>query len=122
MYSAARDGQPLLELAPVQLPKPSAEYVLSGKYAETKDPRAELMKMVTNLGLRSSIANPGSLGAPLQDTLAQMKDAERRGDRKRASLLAQLLQVERQGDRDAIVRIKDLLAQSGTTSVEKKVD
>ncbi|MGE0402966.1 MAG: DNA primase [Kofleriaceae bacterium] len=122
MYSAARDGQPLLESAPVQLPKPSAEYVLSGKYAETKDPRAELLKMVTNLGLRSSIANPGSLGASLQDTLARMKDAERRGDRKRASLFAQLLQAERKSDREEIVRLKDLLAQSDTTSAEKKVD
>ena len=118
MYSAARDGQPLLELAPVQLPKPSAEYVLSGKYAETKDPRAALIKMVEGLELRSSALSRSSMAT-------EMKDANRRGDQKRASLLAQLALAERKGDRDEATRLKDLLAQlghDGVTSAEKKVD
>ncbi|MBL9017096.1 MAG: DNA primase, partial [Myxococcales bacterium] len=46
MYSAARDGRSLLELAPVSLPKSSAELVLSGKYAEEKDPRVKLAEKV----------------------------------------------------------------------------
>jgi hypothetical protein len=115
MYSAARDGQPLLELAPVQLPKPSAEYVLSGKYAETKDPRVELLKMVNGLELRSTALSRSSMAT-------EMKDASRRGDQKRASLLAQLAVAERKDDRDEVARLKDLLAPSGPTSAEKKVD
>ncbi len=115
MYSAARDGQPLLELAPVQLPKPTAEYVLSGKYAETKDPRAALVKMVDGLELRSSALSRSNMAS-------EMKDANRRGDQKRASLLAQLAVAERKNDRDEVARLKDLLAQSGATSAEKKVD
>ena len=115
MYSAARDGQTLLELAPVQLPKPTAEYVLSGKYAETKDPRAALVKMVDGLELRSSALSRSSMAT-------EMKDANRRGDQKRASLLAQLAVAERKNDRDEVARLKDLLTLSGSTSAEKKVD
>ena len=118
MYSAARDGQALQELAPVQLPTPSAKFVMSGKYAETKDPRAALVKMVEGLELRSSALSRTSLAT-------DMNDAIRRGDRKRASLFAQLVQAERQGDRDAIARLKELLAAPSATSPvseEKKVD
>jgi DNA primase len=115
MYSAARDGQALLELAPVQLPTPTAEYVLSGKYAETKDPRAALVKMVDGLELRSSALSRTSMGS-------EMKDANLRGDQNRARLLAQLGVAERKNDRDEVARLKDLLAQSGATSAEKKVD
>jgi DNA primase len=115
MYSAARDGQPLLELAPVQLPTSTAEYVLSGKYAETKDPRAALVKMVDGLELRSSALSRTSMNS-------EMKDANRRGDQNRARLLAQLGVAERKNDRDEVARLKDLLAQSGATSAEKKVD
>ncbi|MFN0249031.1 MAG: DNA primase [Kofleriaceae bacterium] len=115
MYSAARDGQPLLELAPVQLPTSTAEYVLSGKYAETKDPRAVLAKMVDGLELRSSALSRSNMAT-------EMKDANRRGDQKRASLLAQLGVAERKNDRDEVARLKDLLAQPGATSAEKKVD
>lgn len=52
MYSAARDGQSVLELAPVLLPPSIAKTVLSGKYSDNKDPRAALAAMASNLEMR----------------------------------------------------------------------
>jgi hypothetical protein len=93
---------------------------MSGKYADNKDPRAELARHIASIQLRAKVANPASLGEPLKETLAQMKDAERRGDRKRASLLAQLGLAERQGNHEQVARLRELLATE--TSAEKKVD
>ncbi|HEY4179680.1 MAG TPA: DNA primase [Kofleriaceae bacterium] len=104
MYSAAREGQSLVEQAPVNLPKSSAELVLSGKYAENKDPRATLVSMAVNLEQRAS-------GAGLKDTLSRMKDAGRRGDRELSSLLAQLGIAERKNDPTEVARLKVLIAE-----------
>jgi hypothetical protein len=112
MYSAARDGRSLLELAPVQLSKASAQHLMSGKYAEAKDPRAELIKMTANLGHRANALSTAQLGKTLVD-------ANRRGDRERALLLAQLAVAERRGDQAEVARIKDLLASE---SQGKQVD
>ncbi|CAN5903759.1 hypothetical protein BH11MYX2_BH11MYX2_25910 [soil metagenome] len=108
MYSAAREGQSLSEQAPVILPKSSAELVLSGKYAENKDPRASLVSMAKNLEQRAS-------GAGLKDTLSRMKEAGQRGDRELSSLLAQLGIAERKSDHEQVARLKILIAdqQSG---------
>ncbi|MBL0220487.1 MAG: DNA primase [Myxococcales bacterium] len=103
MYSAAREGKSLHELAPVTLPKSSAEQVLSGKYAETKDPRAELIKMTSNLTHQAATVGHNEL----QNSL---RDAGRSGDRDRARLLAQLAQAERKGDHEEVARLKELLA------------
>ena len=107
MYSAARDGQPLHEHAPVLLPKSTAERVMSGKYADSKDPRADLINMTTNLALRAG-------KAPLHDTLSQLKDAERRGEKDRARLLTQLLVAERRGDRTLVESLKLQLAETSS--------
>jgi DNA primase len=112
MYSAAREGQSLPELAPVNLPKPTAEHVLSGKYAGAKDPRADLVKMITNLEARRGVLDKLELQKSLDE-------AKRTNDQQRARLMAQLAVAERKGDRDEVARIKDLLAEM---SPEKKVD
>ena len=103
MYSAAREGRSLHEQAPVQLPKSSAEHVLSGKYAETKDPRAELIKMTTNLSQRAATVGRNELEK-------SFIEADRSGNRDRARLLMQLAIAERKGDHETAARIKDSLA------------
>jgi DNA primase len=101
IYSAARGGQSLLELAPVLLPSTTARLVLSGKYAEAKDPSATLLSMVQNLERkRSSIANPGRASATIEETSRLMHEAHRRGDRDLARLYAQLAEALRKGNRE----------------------
>ncbi|HVK88783.1 MAG TPA: DNA primase [Kofleriaceae bacterium] len=112
MYSAAREGQSLPELAPVQLPKPTAEHVLSGKYTGAKDPRADLLKMIGNLEARR--AELGRI--ELQKSL---DEAKRTNDPQRARVTAQLAVAERKGDREQVARLKASLAEM---SPEKKVD
>ncbi len=108
MYSGAREGKSLHELAPVQLPKSSAEQVLSGKYAETKDPRADLIKMTTNLTHRAQKVGRDELEKSLVE-------AQRGGgDRDRSRLMAQLAVAQRRGDQDEIARINGKLAELAT--------
>jgi DNA primase len=82
MYSAAREGHALLELAPVKLPPPTAQHVLSGKYASAKDPASSLIAMTHNLEARK--ANAARFAA--RKTLMA---AGRRGDHQLARELAQ---------------------------------
>jgi DNA primase len=104
MYSGAREGKTLHELAPVLLPKSSAEQVLSGKYAETKDPRADLIKMTTNLTHRAQKVGRDELEKSLVE-------AQRGGgNRDRDRLMAQLAVAERRSDPAEVARIKLLLA------------
>jgi DNA primase len=99
MYSAARDGQSFLELAPVQLPSPIAKAVLSGKYSDHKDPRAALAAMVANLEVRK-----GKLeSAGLQKRLAATKHVTT--DRELARLEAQLAVARAKGDRELAERL-----------------
>ena len=107
MYSAARDGRSLHELAPVLLPKSPAEQVLSGKYAETKDPRAELIKMTSNLTHQAARVDRNELEKSLVD-------AQRGGDRDRARLMAQLAVAQRRSDQAEVARIKEKLAELAT--------
>ncbi len=102
MYSAARAGQTFHELAPVLLPTTTAEQVLSGKYAESKDPRAALVAMTRNLEVRK--ADVG-----LVELKKSLVDAGRKGDRELARRLAQLAEAERKGDRELAARIRDSL-------------
>ena len=114
MYSAARDrGQSLIELAPVQLPQPTAVLVLSGKYAESKDPRAELLGQMRNLEHRRAELEQ----AEVQQGLAL---ARRRGDSQRARILTQLAVAMRNGDRDLVARLKESLAHESSNG--KQVD
>jgi DNA primase len=114
MYSAARErGQPLIELAPVQLPQPTAVIVLSGKYAAAKDPRAELLGQLRNLEHRKAELEQ----AEVQQGLAQ---ARRRGDNHKARILTQLAVAMRSGDRELVTRLRESLASE--TSNGKQVD
>jgi hypothetical protein len=114
MYSAARErGKPLVELAPVQLPQPTAVIVLSGKYAEAKDPRAELLGQLRNLEHRRADLEQ----AEVQQGLAQ---ARRSGDNQRARILTQLAVAMRNGDRELVTRLRESLANE--TSNGKQVD
>ena len=100
MYSAARDGQSFLELAPVQLPSPIAKLVLSGKYSDHKDPRGQLVAMTQGLeqrkqafekaGLRKQLgaAKHGTVDKELVRLQARLAEAQRRGDRELAEQLA----------------------------------
>lgn len=120
MYSAARDGRSLLELVPVQLPPLTAQQVLSGKYAEAKDPRAALAAMTRSLELQK-------LETEVAELKHKLADAQRRGDRETASrlgllapLLAQLSDAERKGDRELAARLRASIANE--TSAGKQVD
>ena len=87
MYSAARAGQSFLELAPVQLPPPSAKHVLSGKYSDHKDPKAELLAMIAALEQKQSML------------------AEKR-------LLQSLAEAKRGGGDPELVRLRARLAEA----------
>jgi DNA primase len=115
MYSAARAGQSLLELAGTsgQLPPSTTVQVLSGKYADSKDPRAELISMTRNLEVRKS----GVGSAELKKNLAL---AHRRGDRELERKLAQLAVAERQGDHELVAELRASLESE--TSNGKQVD
>jgi DNA primase len=106
MYSAARAGQgqgpTLIDLAPTQLPPPSAAHVLSGKYVEAKDPSSLLAAMARNLDRRK--ADVGLL-----DLKKSLAEAHRKGDRELARRLAQLAEAERKGDRELVARLKTSL-------------
>jgi DNA primase len=115
MYSGAREGQPLHELVAVHLPPSTAEHVLSGKYAEAKDPRAALLAMARNLEVRKTQVGRNELNKSLAD-------AARTGNRELARRLAQLAEAERKGDHELVARIKDSLASDETSSPGKQVD
>ncbi len=104
MYSAARAGQSLHELAAASghISPPIAVHVLSGKYADSKDPRGDLVAMTRNLEVRKSEVGL----AELKKSLAS---AQKRGDREMARLLAQLAEAERKGDRELVARIRSSL-------------
>jgi hypothetical protein len=98
MYSAARAGQSFLELAPVQLPPPTAKHVLSGKYAAAKDPPSSLAAMTRNLEARK-------VEVGLSELKVSLADAKRRGDHDLARRLAQLAEAERKGDRELVAKL-----------------
>jgi len=99
MYSAARDGQSFHELAPVHLPQPIAQIVMSGKYADHKDPRAALIELARHLELRKAKLETVSLQKKLADG--------KRGtsDRELARLEAQLAVARRTGDVELIEKL-----------------
>jgi len=106
MYSAAREGQSLLERAPVELPSSVAQLVLSGKYSEAKDPSATLSAMISNLEQRKrGISSPRNASAEIEETSRQMREAQRRGDRELARKLALLATAQRQGNRELIEQL-----------------
>ncbi|MEO7731991.1 MAG: toprim domain-containing protein, partial [Kofleriaceae bacterium] len=100
MYSAARDGQSFLELAPAQLPPPTAKHVLSGKYASAKDPPSSLAAMTRNLEARKIDASRVELRKSLED-------ARRRGDHVLARNLAQQAVAQRTGNHELASRLED---------------
>jgi len=81
IYTRARAGESVLELAPVELPEPTAKHVLSGKYAGVKDPIAEIAKMASGFESRKQKLSKAEL-------LKSMQEAQRRGDRELARRLA----------------------------------
>src|SRR5262249_14278480 len=95
MYSAARDGQSFLELAPAQLSPPTAQLVLSGKYA-SNDPSSSpplLAEVTRNLEVRDANANRMKMAKVFAD-------ARRRGDHDLARQLAQENVAQRTGNRE----------------------
>jgi DNA primase len=68
MYSAARDGQSVHEIAPLMLPESIAKTVMSGKYSDHKDPRAALAEMVRSLETRKKMLEQQSLQKKLADS------------------------------------------------------
>ncbi len=61
MYSAAREGQSFLELAPQKLPPPTAKLVLSGKYSDHSDPRGQLVAMMQGFEQRKQAIEKAGL-------------------------------------------------------------
>jgi DNA primase len=89
MYSAARAGQSLLELAPAQLPPNTAKHVLSGKYA-SKDPSSSLLAMTSNLEARKITVERKAM-------VKSIADATRRGDHDLAREITQQNVAQRTG-------------------------
>jgi hypothetical protein len=107
MYSAARAGQSFLELVSLmQLPPPTAQHVLSGKYAESKDPAAQLRALLGSLEQRASmLAQKG-----LEKTLA---DTKRGGvDPDLVRLQAQLAVAQRKGDRELVEQLMEQISSN----------
>ncbi|HEU4732869.1 MAG TPA: hypothetical protein VFT22_33470, partial [Kofleriaceae bacterium] len=116
MYSAARDGQSFLELAPVRLPPTTAKHVLSGKYASAKDPASSLAAMTRNLEARK-------VGASLVELKKSLADAKRRGDHGLARELAQRAVAERRGNHELGARlVDDRMAGSRTERTASPAD
>ena len=88
MYSAARAGQALLELAYVALSPPSAAHVMSGHYANAKDPSSQLATMIGNLEHRQRAIRLAALQI-------EMRAAQNSGNRELAAQLAARITAER---------------------------
>jgi DNA primase len=101
MYSAARAGQPFLELAHVQLPPPTVKLVLSGKYSGSKDPRAQLLAMLAALEQKQQLlAQHG-----LQKSLAEAKRGG--SDPELVRLKTHLAVAQRKGDRELVEQLTE---------------
>ncbi|MBA3542110.1 MAG: toprim domain-containing protein, partial [Deltaproteobacteria bacterium] len=98
MYSAVREGQSFSDLAPLQLPPPTVQLVLSGRFVDIKDPRAQLVAMTTNLEVRKVQLERAALGKSLRTSGTHP-------DRELPRLLAQLAQAERKGDHEQVARL-----------------
>jgi DNA primase len=99
MYSAARAGQSFLELAPVKLPAPTAKHVLSGKYSESKDPRAQLLALISALEQKQSMLSQRGL-------LKSLVDAKRGGsDPELVRLNAQLAVAKAKRDHGLVEQL-----------------
>jgi hypothetical protein len=96
MYSAARGGQSFLELASMLLPPATAQHVLSGKYADVKDPAAQLAALLGNLETRRTMLAQKGLEKSL---VAAQRGG---GDKELVRLQAQLAVAQRKGDREAV--------------------
>ena len=114
MYSAARGGQSFLELAPAQLPPPTAKHVLSGKYASAKDPASSLAELTRNLEVREK-------NAARMDLARRLADAKRRGDHGLDDVARELTQspaqnplASRTGNRERARVLAELPAGSWT--------
>jgi DNA primase len=104
MYSAARAGQSFLELASMLLPPPTAQHVLSGKYAEHKNPGAQLAAFVERLEQRSSMQS-------LKGLEKSLVEAQRGGgDKDLVRLQTQLAVARRKGDRELVEQIDQQIA------------
>lgn len=89
MYSAARQGQSMLELAHAHLPQPTADLVLSGKYAAITDPKARLTALTDPLVRRAADSGLRSLGQ-------RLAEAKRSGDRElERQLVAEILSTRK---------------------------
>jgi len=116
MYSAARDGQSFLELAPAQLPPTTAKHVLSGKYASAKDPSSSLAAMTQNLEARK-------LGAGRIELKKSLADARRRGDHVLARELAQQAEAAGRGNHELVTKLaEERKAGSRTEKLASLVD
>lgn len=92
MYSAARQGQSMLELVHAHLPQPTADLVLSGKYADAIDPGARLAVLSDHLVRRAADVGLRSLGQ-------RLAEAKRSGDHElERKLVAEILSTRKQVD------------------------
>jgi len=116
MYSGARAGRSLSDLAVEQLPPELVPQVLSSRYVDHKDPSGELAKKVANLEARRAEIERTKLRRSLSD-------AHRSGNRDKARLLSQLGVAERQGDHELVARLREALAQTeAEAETGKQVD
>jgi DNA primase len=112
MYSAARTGQSLLELAPVRLPSNTAQHVLSGKYA-SKDPTSSLAAMTRNLEARK-------VAVGRMEMTKSLADAKRRGDHDLARQLTAENIAERTGNHELATQLAD--ERKARSRVEQRLE
>src|SRR5207245_715487 len=105
MYSAARAGRALVDVAHEHLPSEAVKNVLSGNYSQHPNAGAQLAAMVSGLERRRS----GLDQAAIAKMLAV---ARQRNDRQMERLLAQLAVAEKTNDRELVARLTDEIASN----------
>jgi len=100
MYSAAREGKSLLELAPLKLPSSYAKSVMSGKYSDHKDPPAALRGLLEQLEVRKAMIEQ----AGFQKKLADAKRGTSNPELMRLEI--QLAIARKTGDLESVKRLE----------------
>jgi len=105
MYRRAREGVPFPELVS-DLPPSIAKHVLSGKYAEHKDPRGQLAAMIAGLEQRKEALERSGLARTLADAKHGTADPEE------VRLQAQLAVARKKGDQQLVVLLESQIASN----------
>ena len=105
MYRRAREGTPFSELVQ-DLPPSIAKHVLSGKYADHKDPRGQLVAMIAGLEQRKASLERSDLARVLADAKHGTQDQDE------VRLQAQLAVAKKKGDQQQVALLESQIASN----------